>query len=97
MDFNTVEARKLEYDSPMIPKQKQQGTPAEIILNPYSNFLGSNRTGCLGILVLIDLPASGAGSAQAGSCGLRGGRGVLPGRGAVRTLQHWVHSPQIGH
>ena len=36
-----VEARKLEYDRPLIPKPKKEGTPAEITLHPYSNFLES--------------------------------------------------------
>ena len=35
----TVEARKLEYDRPLIPKQQKEGKPAEITLNPYSNLL----------------------------------------------------------
>ena len=38
---SVVQARKLEYDRPLIPKQKQGGKPAQITPNPCSNFLES--------------------------------------------------------
>ena len=31
----------VEYDRLLIPKQKKEGQPAQITLNPYSNFLES--------------------------------------------------------
>ena len=39
---STVEARKLDYDRPVIRKEKRQGTPACIVPGPYSNSLESS-------------------------------------------------------
>ena len=38
--LDTVEARKLECDRPLLPNQKKEGKPAYITLDPYSNLLG---------------------------------------------------------
>ena len=35
----TVEASNLEYDCPPIPRPIGEGKPAEIVPDPYSNFL----------------------------------------------------------
>ena len=37
----TVEARKLEDDPPPTPKPREEGRPAHIVPDPYSNFLES--------------------------------------------------------
>ena len=42
---DTVEARKLECDSPPIPKPREEGTPASIVPGPCSKFLESSVLG----------------------------------------------------
>ena len=47
---STIEARKLEYDSPPTPKPREEEIPAylvldPLVLDPYSNFLEPALTG----------------------------------------------------
>ena len=37
---NTVDAIKLEYDHPPTSKAKEEGKPSQIVLCPYSSFVG---------------------------------------------------------
>ena len=39
--YDTVQARKLEYDCPPSPKPREEGQPAEFAAGRYSNFLES--------------------------------------------------------
>ena len=50
LSYYTVEARQLEYDRPLIPKQKKEETAAQLAPHLYSNLLESTvNRGFIGV------------------------------------------------